>query len=411
MAIFTSTTSSGYSDPLKAMSIKALEARQKEMAGLKGDVISPENTQTPVQGMAHVLSQLGDSMAQGRNMQAIAAQRERLAQTIAHMDVNNPKGEELAVISSADPETFRDMLHTMAENRRQQAGFTHADKSQAAGFTHDDATKKGEYAHQDAAAKAKAETEELARQATAEETRIAAERKVEADKAAAAEQQKVTVAGQQPELVKMTEALRAGKIDQKTFDAWETKQTAVPASEMKAGNELQDKYLSTQGAIGDLKEAATLLGPDGTGIRAGAGAGGTQIGAKWGGDWSGLSDPKLTQRTERFNQIMSAEAISAMVEKLKGATTNEEMAKFISIMNDANAEPMTKVQALNNMIAKADAFAALQTDQLTRARLPIPGGPATTGAQAGSKDAEALEWANANPNDPRAAEIKKRLGK
>jgi hypothetical protein len=314
------------------------------------------------------------------------------------------------------------MLHTLAENRRQAAAFAHADKSQAAGFTHEDAAKKGEYAHQDAtqaagfthadaAAKAKAETEELTRQATAEETRIAAERQIEAKTAAAAKAADLTRETQAPELVQMTEALRKGKIDQETFDAWKAKQTAVPASEMKAGNELQDKYLSTQGALGDLKEAATLLGPEGTGIRAGAGAGGTQIGAKWGGDTLGLTDPKLTKDTERFNQIMSAEAISAMVEKLKGATTNEEMAKFISIMNDTNAEPATKVKALNNMIAKAEAFATLQQDQLKRARLPIPGGPATAGAQAGSKDAEALEWANANSSDPRAAEIKKRLGK
>lgn len=398
MAIFASTTTSGYSDPMKALSIKALEQRQKDMLAMKGDVISPENTQTPVQGIGHVLNQLGDSMAQGRVMQAAAAQREMLAQTIAHMDPNNPKPEELARISTADPELMKQMLLQLAESRRQQVGFEHADKSQQAGFTHDTEVKQGEYAHQDksqqagfthadtsqqagfthadAAAKAKAETDELARQAQAEETRIAAEREIEAKKDAAAKAADLTRETHAPELVQMTEALRKGKIDQETFDAWKAKQTAVPASEMKAGNDLQDKYLSTQGAIGDLKTARGLMGPDGTGIRAGAGGGGTQTIAKWGGDALGLSDPKLTQNTERYNQIMTSESITAMAERLKGATTNEEMARFISIMNDPNAEPKTKMQALDNMIAKAEAHALLQKDQLTRARLPVPEGPA-----------------------------------
>jgi hypothetical protein len=200
----------------------------------------------------------------------------------------------------------------------------------------------------------------------------------------------------------MTQALREGRISQEDYDAWKTKQTTPAASEMKAGNELQNTYLSTQGAIGDLKEARDLLGPEGTGIRAGAGGGSTQIGAKWGGDALGLSDPKLTQRTERYNQIMSAEAITTMAEKLKGASTDFEMRQFIALMNDPNAEGKTKKQALDNMIAKAEAHAALQQDQLKRGKLPVPEGPATSaaaGAAAGgstqnvASEAEALKLA------------------
>ena len=143
---------------------------------------------------------------------------------------------------------------------------------------------------------------------------------------------------------------------------------------MKAGNELQNTHLETQSAISDLKEARDLLGPEGTGIRAGAGAGIAQTGAKWGGDALGLTDdPKLTQRTERYNQLMSAEAITAMAAKLKGASTDYEMKAFVALMNDPNAEPKTKMQALNKMIAKAEAHQALQLDQMKRAKVSVPG--------------------------------------
>jgi hypothetical protein len=36
--------------------------------------------------------------------------------------------------------------------------------------------------------------------------------------------------------------------------------------------------------------------------------------------------------------------------------------------------------------------------------------PAAGKAQLGSQDQQALSWANSNPNDPRAALIKQRLG-
>jgi hypothetical protein len=51
----------------------------------------------------------------------------------------------------------------------------------------------------------------------------------------------------------------------------------------------------------------------------------------------------------------------------------------------------------------------------TRERPPIqlgsnPGNPRSNQAQLGSQDQQALQWANANPNDPRAKQIKQKLG-
>jgi hypothetical protein len=91
-----------------------------------------------------------------------------------------------------------------------------------------------------------------------------------------------------------------------------------------------------------------------------------------------------------------------MAAKLKGASTDYEMKAFVALMNDPNAEGKTKVQALNKMIAKAEAHYALQLDQLKRARVPVPAGAApapaaTAGGGGGATDvaseAEALKLA------------------
>ena len=130
MPVFASTTiapTSTYSDPLRAQSIKALEQRHKDMMAqaAQAGAITPENTATPIQGLGHLANQFGDRFQQNRVDQAAAAQRQMLAQTIAGMDPNNPKPQELAVISGADPEMLKQMLTTMAENRRTRRRSKH----------------------------------------------------------------------------------------------------------------------------------------------------------------------------------------------------------------------------------------------------------------------------------------------
>ena len=247
----------------------------------------------------------------------------------------------------------------------------------------------------------------LKREEFGQQSKLAKE-KAGYDEAAATTQEQRVQARPQSDAAKIAQDVAAGRITKEQGDALIDKLSAPSASEMKAGNELQNQHLGVQGALSDLKEARDLLGPDGSGVRAGAGGGATQIGAKWGGDALGLSDPKLTQRTERFNQIMSAEAITTMAEKLKGASTDFEMRQFIALMNDPNAEPATKVAALNKMIAKAEAHATLQQEQMKRAKVSAPAGPAAATAAA-DPNAEAKAWLAANPNDPRAEAVRKKL--
>jgi hypothetical protein len=405
MAELVSTTiTPTYSDPLRAQSIKALEQRHKEMLAqsAQAGAITPENTQTPVQGFGHLANQLGDSFQRSRVDQAAAAQRQALAQTIAGMDPNNPKPQELATINSADPELAKQMIMQLAEHRRAlmqqettqrgqnmtlQASQEGNKSSELNNQRTVDATLSGQANEaaqttarldaQKAAAAEKVRTDEIAQgQANTFTAAQAAQKRLDDEAAAAAQENRLQSRPTDLDVVKADRALARGEIDQATRDAIVGKATGPSASEMKAGNELQNTHLDTQGALSDMKEARDLLGPKGAGIRAGAGGGYTQTGAKWIGDAAGLSDPELTRKTERYNQIMSAEAITAMAQKLKGASTDYEMKAFVALMNDPNADPENKVKALNAMIAKAEAHLALQQDQLKRAKVSVPGGAA-----------------------------------
>lgn len=413
MAIFASTTTSGYSDPMKAMTIKALEKRQADMlaAQLKGGEITPENTQTPIQGVGHLFNQLGDQMREGRVEAAAAARRQELANVMSQFGPEGPTTQQLAQVHSADPELGMKLAQQAFEARQSKAQQTF--QSGESTLTREQQSKESGLTRQQQAELA-ANSDKRAREMQQEQLAAAeatAARSDERARTLQAEKLAAEAAKPQTELEKLTQSLGRKPTEEEVKASIE-KLTAPSTSEMKAGNELQNSYLNTQSTLNDLKEARDLLGPEGTGIRAGAGGGLTQTGAKWGGDALGLSDPKLTKNTERFNQIMSAEAITTMAQTLKGASTDFELKQFVALMNDPNAEPATKVKALNNMIAKAEAHTALQLDQMKRAKVAPPAGPATGPAAAAPADpnAAARKWLEANPNDPDAPAVRAKLG-
>jgi len=125
MAIFASTTTSGYSDPLKAMSIKALEQRYKEMsaqqAAAQQGMFTPENTQTPVQGLAQVANVAVDAMRSRRADEATAAGRNELASVVAQ-GPQGPNGEwspqQQAVMSRRSPEDLTKIWQQYHENKQ-----------------------------------------------------------------------------------------------------------------------------------------------------------------------------------------------------------------------------------------------------------------------------------------------------
>jgi hypothetical protein len=133
MPVFASTTTSGYSDPLKAMSIKALEQRYKEMsaqqAAAQQGMFTPENTQTPVQGLAQVANVAVDAMRSRRADEATAAGRNELAGVIAQ-GPQGPNGQwspqQQAVMSRRSPDDLTKIwqqYHEDKQNVRTEGGL------------------------------------------------------------------------------------------------------------------------------------------------------------------------------------------------------------------------------------------------------------------------------------------------
>jgi len=383
MAIFASTTTSNYSDPLKAQSIKALEARYKDMLAQQAQQpgITPENTQTPIQGFGHLANQFADSVRANRVDQAAAAQRDMLAKSMAGLDYGNPDPQRMAQIAVAAPDIYKDVAAAIEARRSQQAQFT----------------------HQDATAK--------------EAARVAQE-------AADAAENRIQSRPTDLPVVQADRALKRGEIDQATRDAIVKKATSAPASEQKYITGMQEQSIAGQSLIASLDEALALTNHP-KGIHAGAGAGWTQgIGENTPKFLQGVTsaagiDPETMSNTQRFNQIMGAQALD-LLNQMKGASSDRDVQVNFKIVNDPNATIENKRKAIEALKIKLAGLLQVHHNAITEAGGKVPtlptagggaGGASTAAPQMSSQDAQALEWANANSNDPRAAEIRKRLGK
>ncbi len=437
MAIFAPSNTSGYSDPLKAMSIKALEQRQKDMLAQQAAQHDDAATMATIPGgIGHVLGVVGDQLAQNRNMQAIAAQRDIFAKTIAGMDPMIPKPQELATIATADPESYRQMLTQLAEARRQQAGFTHADTSQqalfghqdqaaaaavqaekdkqAAQFGHEDTSQKTLFGHQDAAAAAavQAEKDKQAAQFGHEDTSqgrvfthadTAAAAKVEADKAAAAEAARVAEEGRvaaekrlqaRPsdlEIAKAEAAFKTGEISAAERDAIVKKSTAPPAAEQNIVNKESAEAIENKTTLNSLDEAVALLNSP-KGVHAGNYAGATQvIGEHLPGFLQGnqyTPDPETTKNTQRFNQIMDQIAMDLVI-KMKGSSSDKDVDRNYKIASDKNAPKDVRVTAINVLKEKFTAFLANNQRAIATAGGEQPALPKQVGTATAAKPAAA----------------------
>src|SRR6185436_7542367 len=93
MAIFASTTL-GSSDPSKAMSIKALEARAQALAQASAQQQTPQSVPSPWQGIGNVANTAADAILSRRADQAAAQRRQDLAGYIAQAG-DNPTAAQI----------------------------------------------------------------------------------------------------------------------------------------------------------------------------------------------------------------------------------------------------------------------------------------------------------------------------
>lgn len=121
MAIFAEANTSSYSDPMRALSIKALEQRQKDLLAQQSARDDSATMATIPGGIGHVLGVIGDSMQQSRADQALAARRQDLAKVMSGIGPEGPTSEQIAGIVSADPELGAKYAQQVFEARQAAA--------------------------------------------------------------------------------------------------------------------------------------------------------------------------------------------------------------------------------------------------------------------------------------------------
>ena len=388
MAIFASTTTSGYSDPLKAQSIKALEQRLKDQQA-QAAAQQPDAAMmaTIPGGIGHVLGQVGDRMAQARTEQAVAAQRDMLSKAMTGYDVNS--GPPPPAIATADPELYKSMLQQWAENRRQKDLFGHQDEAakerykqeeiaRGQGYTHSDAAaaqkvlddqvaaaqaaktaeiaRQQGYTHSDAAAAQKVLDDQVAAKEAARVAEIArgqedtaarardAQKALDAEVAAAANENRIQSRPTDDDLVKAKRAFERGEINQEEFDLRKKKLTQGTPAEQKFIVEQQMESVNNQSTLGTLDTALAMIDhPDS--IFAGKNA-------DWRTGFSGRLPEKLTglsektrENTATYNKIMGGQALQQLTQ-MKGASSDKDVKINFDIANDPNATADEKKRAI-----------------------------------------------------------------
>jgi hypothetical protein len=376
MAIFASTTTSGYSDPMKAMTIKALEQRQKDLlAQQAAEKPDAAMMATIPGGIGHVLGVVGDRMQQGRADQALAAQKETLARVMAGVDwEKGPTSQQVAIINSADPELARQALSTLAENRRAAAQIASTNRGQditAQTTTRgQDVTARGQDITASTATRGQ-DIDARGQDITARGQDIGAQtatrgQDMTANTAArgqdidvrgqdigantAARGQDITVRGQDIGADTATEDRASRERNAKlTADATVAAAAADPVK-AKAVAELEQQLTQKNLMVNELGRAQEALDK---GIFTGPSAGGqTALGnAPLVGNY--LGDKEKAQRTTEFDNTMNKVATGAMSNILKGQSTDFEMKKFIAMYNNPNISMETKRAAFGDVLAAA----------------------------------------------------------
>lgn len=165
----------------------------------------------------------------------------------------------------------------------------------------------------------------------------------------------------------------------------------------KAIYEAQDELPNIKGSIELLNEARQLLPQIYTGYGAGIRSSFNQ--AAPGMLPNVITDPNRAKATQRYNQIMNAEAINAMSQSLKGATTDNEMRAFVNIMNDPSVGVDVKQRVINQMMTAAQRHYKNKEDRIKElgGRMPdLGGGPAAAPSSrpraVNPTTGQAVEW-------------------
>jgi hypothetical protein len=158
---------------------------------------------------------------------------------------------------------------------------------------------------------------------------------------------------------------------------------------------MQEQSIAGQALIASLDEALALTNHP-KGIHAGPGAGWTQgIGENTPKFLQGVTsaagiDPETMSNTQRFNQIMGAQALE-LLNQMKGASSDRDVQVNFKIVNDPNATLINKQRAIEALKIKLAGLLQVHHNAITEAggkipTLPTAGGPTATPTPGGGAD-------------------------
>jgi hypothetical protein len=377
---------SAYRDATKGSTLKALAARRAEMQAALATA-RPREVKSPEQAIASVADTISGSIREGRLANQEAQGRARFAQLLAGGLTPDEAGEAYGL----DAETTQkwmdrnwaqeDAKKTAADRKAEleqghswdvEAASARVQAEQdAARAAAEDAQKKQDdqqaaattLADHNATIEQKQHAQEILDNAELEKTKVANARETSRlEREGAAE---ITAAEPQTGAAKLAADLKAGRIDQATYDAAMEKETHIPQSaatnqDRTALWKQQDEYANTTSTLGQLKEAKDLLTQ---GINWGRVMGpvNTTLGSAGVGS---AEDQEQAQRTNRYNSIIGEQALLSLAATLKGASSDKDVAIFMDIMNNPATDPTRKAQAIDDMMARVSSHQELQRTRI-----------------------------------------------
>jgi hypothetical protein len=356
MAIFASTTL-GTSDPSRALSIKALEARAQALAAAQAKQETPASLPSPWQGAGYLANTFADALGARRADQAAAARRQELAGVMGGIGPEGPTPQQLAQITGADPDLGRTYMQEIAQ-RRSQATALQAQKEMAA---------------------------EKARQ----------------DQEYLREQDRLARARPQSDVGKLAADV-GRKPTEEEIQAEIRKKTQPSPADQAAIGKAQTENIDLQSSGQGLDEALRLL--DTGKVYSDSGFAGlrTEHGQSVPKPLQGIAgvDPESTDISKRYSQLMKVQVLP-ILNKLKGSMSNADREWAIATIDNPSSTIEAKKDVIRMLKARVDA--ELKSSEQTLKGMGASGikvetpavGSATPaaggGAQSVASEAEALK--------------------
>jgi len=358
MAIFASTTL-GSSDPSKAMSIKALEARAQALQAAQAKQEMPQSLPSPWQGASLLANTAADAFAARRADQAAGARRQELAGVMSGIGPEGPNPGQLAQITGADPELGK-MYAQQAFTARQTAADLAARREMAA-------------------------------------------EKYKQDEAAAVSQEQRVQGRAQTDAARVKQDLAAGRISQEEADAALKKLTAPSPGDQEKITKAQTENIDLQASGQGLDKALELLNTGKVYSDSGLAGLRTELGQSVPKVLQGVAgvDPESTDISKRYSQLMKAQVLP-ILNKLKGSMSNADREWAVATIDNPSSTIAAKKDVILMLKARLDAelkqsninlkntgTTAVQVEQPATT---APGQPAAGGGvQSVTSEAEALK--------------------